>query len=594
MVVGLPMFNYDKDHMYSAYEQGKSKLAILKLKPVTSTDARLQLLHMNLCGPLRVESINGKRYILVIVDDYSHYAWVLRATVRYVRTDNGMEFKNETLTSFYEKLGITQQKTRKIMETIHVKFDELTAMASECNNSEPGLNRLKFQDLSNELTQTPTKEDLDDLFGPLHEEYYEKRKLEVFTNFAAPETLNTKDTPSSSTIVVDDNEAPQIVSTSKEPTSPIINDIADELIQEDTANLDGNTFINPFCSPVSDDNESSSTNQDPSNMHEFYEKHHSANKWTKKHPLELEEVYVIQPDGFVDPDFPDHVYHLQKSLYGLKQAPRACLVARSRILQGFGDEFRRKEGKKIGDDYISTSGEALIKGFMMKFILGVAWYKGNLLKGKFVSFREMITSQLQGKLWLYDEVHVDYGVALRRYKEQQHRLIMDDPNITMEEYIRLQEEKALSRGETFYWQTATYGKMEYCENEDDSFTNLETKYPSIVFEDTSNTTLSYEPTVSPLDDNKIDFKISFDESDDEDYMVIFDELSFSYKIISIDNLKTDSEDENDKVNMPSSLSPEPMFGYIDDLDFFRDFKNEFPAIAYNDLRSKSDPIIEPS
>ncbi|GJV00325.1 ribonuclease H-like domain-containing protein [Tanacetum coccineum] len=137
-------------------------------------------------------------------------------------------------------------------------------------------------------------------------------------------------------------------------------------------------------------------------------------------------------------------------------------------------------------------------------------------------------------------------------------------------------------------------KMEYCENEDDSFTNLETKYPSIVFEDTSDTTLSYEPTVSPLDDNKIDFKISFDESDDEDYMVIFDELSFSYKIISIDNLKTDFEDENDKVNMPSSLSPEPMFGYIDDLDFFKDFENEFPAIAYNDLRSKSDPLIEPS
>ncbi|GKB28348.1 hypothetical protein Tco_0867749 [Tanacetum coccineum] len=46
--------------------------------------------------------------------------------------------------------------------------------------------------------------------------------------------------------------------------------------------------------------------------------------------------------------------------------------------------------------------------------------------------------------------------------------------------------------------------------------------------------------------------------------------------------------------MPSSLSPEPMFGYINDLDFFKDFKNEFPAIAYNDLKSKSDLLIEPS
>ncbi|GJT98633.1 hypothetical protein Tco_1094151, partial [Tanacetum coccineum] len=71
---------------------------------------------------------------------------------------------------------------------------------------------------------------------------------------------------------------------------------------------------------------------------------------------------------------------------------------------------------------------------------------------------------------------------------------MDDPNITMEEYIRLEEEKALSPGETFDWQTATYGKMEYCENKDNSFTNLETEYPSIVFDDTSDITLLREPT----------------------------------------------------------------------------------------------------
>ncbi|GJZ41592.1 hypothetical protein Tco_0588478 [Tanacetum coccineum] len=134
---------------------------------------------------------------------------------------------------------------------------------------------------------------------------------------------------------------------------------------------------------------------------------------------------------------------------------------------------------------------------------------------------------------------------------------MDDPNISIEEYIRLQEEKALSRGGTFHWKTATYGKMEYYENEDDSFKNIKTEYPAIVFDDTSDTALSCEPTVSPLDNNEIDFKISFDESDDEDYMVIFDENSFSCKIISVDNLKIDFEDENDKVNMPSSLSPEP-------------------------------------
>nr|GEX12080.1 hypothetical protein [Tanacetum cinerariifolium] len=154
---------------------------------------------------------------------------------------------------------------------------------------------------------------------------------------------------------------------------------------------------------------------------------------------------------------------------------------------------------------------------------------------------------------------------------------------------RLKDEKARRQGRTFNWQTATNGKMEYYE--DDSFTNLEIEYPAIVFDDISDTPLSCEPMVSPLDNNEIDVNISFEESDDKEYMVIFGKNSFSCKIISVDNLKTDYEDENDKVNMPSSLSPEPIFGYIDDLDFFKDFENKFPAIAYNDLKSKSDPLM---
>ncbi|GKC44647.1 hypothetical protein Tco_1062369 [Tanacetum coccineum] len=94
---------------------------------------------------------------------------------------------------------------------------------------------------------------------------------------------------------------------------------------------------------------------------------------------------------------------------------------------------------------------------------------------------------------------------------------MDNPNITMEEYIRLQKEKALSRGETFNRQTATYGKMEYCEDEDDCFIKFESEFPAIVLDDTSREALSWEPTVSPINDNEIDFRILFDESDNEDY-----------------------------------------------------------------------------
>ncbi|GJY25201.1 putative ribonuclease H-like domain-containing protein [Tanacetum coccineum] len=112
---------------------------------------------------------------------------------------------------------------------------------------------------------------------------------------------------------------------------------------------------------------------------------------------------------------------------------------------------------------------------------------------------------------------------------------MDNPNITMEEYIRLEEEKARRR--------------------------------AIVFNDTltSEAALSCEPT--------------------------------------------DSENDNDKVNMPLLPSPKPMVSYFDDLDFFKDFENEFPAIVYNDAKdfknefsaivyhiaqtSKSDLLTEP-
>nr|GEV10660.1 hypothetical protein [Tanacetum cinerariifolium] len=107
--------------------------------------------------------------------------------------------------------------------------------------------------------------------------------------------------------------------------------------------------------------------------------------------------------------------------------------------------------------------------------------------------------------------------------------------------------------------------------------------------------LSCEPMVNSLNDNEIDFRISFDESDDEDYTVVFDKNSFSYKIISANYLKMDLENDNEKVNIPLFPSPEPSVSCIDDLDFFEDFKNEFPAIVYYDaLTSKSNFSTEPT
>ncbi|GJU60975.1 retrovirus-related pol polyprotein from transposon TNT 1-94 [Tanacetum coccineum] len=312
---------------------------------------------------MRVESINGKKCIMVIVDDYSCYTWVyflrtkdedsdmikkfiaqvqlnFKVQIQKVRIENGTEFKNATLQAHYEKLSIMQQfsitrmpqqdgvtpyellrdrkpnvqyfhvfrslcypttdredlgkmkpkadigifigysessrgfqiynrKTRKIIETIHVKFDELTAMASQHSCLEPATNCFNTNDSSAEFTSMPSKENLDNLFGPIYEEYFEKRYPEVSINFAAQTTLNNEDTPSSSSIIVEDNEAPPLVSSSEEQISLISNDVTVESVQEDSADLDGNTLITLDHSPMFKEAELSSTTEDPSNMHEF-------------------------------------------------------------------------------------------------------------------------------------------------------------------------------------------------------------------------------------------------------------------------------------------------------------------------------------
>nr|GEU46266.1 hypothetical protein [Tanacetum cinerariifolium] len=144
---------------------------------------------------------------------------------------------------------IYNRRTKKIMEMIHVKFDELTAMASECNNLKSELSCMNFQDSLEDSQFVPSKTDLDNLFGPLYEEYYAMSSPKVSDNSAA-NTLNNDNTSSSSSNVIEEDEAPQIVCSSTkqvsiEPNSPVLNENADELVPEDVAEFNGNVFYNP-------------------------------------------------------------------------------------------------------------------------------------------------------------------------------------------------------------------------------------------------------------------------------------------------------------------------------------------------------------
>ncbi|GKA40396.1 retrovirus-related pol polyprotein from transposon TNT 1-94 [Tanacetum coccineum] len=98
-------------------------------------------------------------------------------------------------------------------------------------------------------------------------------------------------TPSSSSIIVEEDEAPQIVSSSAElvttkPNTPASNENVNELVQEDVVELGGNVFYNPLHTLVFEEAESSSTYQDLSNMYEFHQTYRSTDKWTKNHPIE--------------------------------------------------------------------------------------------------------------------------------------------------------------------------------------------------------------------------------------------------------------------------------------------------------------------
>ncbi|GKE34953.1 hypothetical protein Tco_1454275, partial [Tanacetum coccineum] len=145
--------------------------------------------------------------------------------------------------------------------------------------------------------------------------------------------------------------------------------------------------------------------------------------------------------------------------------------------------------------------------------------------------------------------------------------VMDDPNITMEEYIQLMADKAQGRDQTFNWETATYSKV-YCKDLD-SFTEYETDFPAIVYNDalTSNQNVSSKPTVSIYNAIKsdIDFHISFSDSEDEDYTFIYNNDLSSYKLIPSNDLKPEPVNDYVEINIEScseNIDVKPMDSVI--------------------------------
>ncbi|GJR85929.1 retrovirus-related pol polyprotein from transposon TNT 1-94 [Tanacetum coccineum] len=113
LVRGLPKLKYAKDHLCSACQMGKCKKESHKPKPEQSLDATLHTLHMDLCGPMRAESINRKstKYETpeMIIKFLKQAQVSLQATIQYLCTDNDIEFINQTLRAYTDNVGITHQ-----------------------------------------------------------------------------------------------------------------------------------------------------------------------------------------------------------------------------------------------------------------------------------------------------------------------------------------------------------------------------------------------------------------------------------------------------------------------------------------------------
>nr|GFA87162.1 retrovirus-related Pol polyprotein from transposon TNT 1-94 [Tanacetum cinerariifolium] len=277
IVAGLLKFKYHKEHLCPSCEQGKSKRASHPPKPVPNSRQRLYLLHMDLCGPMRIASINGKRKPDIL------FLYVFGALC-YPKNDcediGKLGAKGDI--GFFIGYSIDScanrvynRRTKKIIETMNVSFDELSAITFKQRSLKLGLNN---GDMCMYALTVSTMEP--------------KNVKEAMTNPAW------------------------------------IDSMQEELLQFKRL-YEGIDFEESFT-PVA--------RMEAIRIFLAYVAHKSFTvfqmdvKTAFLHGSLKEDVYVSQPEGFIDADHPSHVFKLKKALYGSKQAPRAWYDELSKFL----------------------------------------------------------------------------------------------------------------------------------------------------------------------------------------------------------------------------------------------------------------------
>nr|GEU50246.1 hypothetical protein [Tanacetum cinerariifolium] len=302
LVRGLPKLKFEKDHLCSPCAMGKSKKKSHKLKSEDTNQEKLYLLHMDLCGPMRVKSVNGKKYILIIVG-ISHETSVARSP----QQNDVVERHNQAVATacFTQNRSIIRLRHGKTpYEHLHDKLPDLSyfhvfgalcyptndsenvgklqlkagiAMASEQSSSGPAFHEMTPAIISSGLVPKPTSLTSVDhpapkVFAPI---------IEV----VAPEPAESTGLPSSTTI---DQDAPSPGKTQTTPeTQPSVipNDVEEDNHDIEVAHMGNDPFFSMPIPEVSSD-QSLSTDSFHTIVHLDHQisKHNS--KWTKDHPLE--------------------------------------------------------------------------------------------------------------------------------------------------------------------------------------------------------------------------------------------------------------------------------------------------------------------
>nr|GEU75140.1 retrovirus-related Pol polyprotein from transposon TNT 1-94 [Tanacetum cinerariifolium] len=208
IVIGLLKLKYVKDQLCSSCEVSKAKRSSFKTKTVPSSKGRLNLLHIDLCGPMRDASINGKKYILVIVDDYSRYTWTLFLQMSEMSVAN-------------ESSGLVPQRQK----------------ALDYDNSDPVH---QLQNVSSSAdAHFLSQQELDLLFGPLYDEFFTACTSSVNKSFSPTNTSTQQYTLPTT----------NIHPTSALSTLIIVHAEENNDNQAEEGHLFKDEFTNPFCTP---------------------------------------------------------------------------------------------------------------------------------------------------------------------------------------------------------------------------------------------------------------------------------------------------------------------------------------------------------